>query len=137
MPKARKAQTQTAGRVGLFRTNGTDDDRRDDPPVQPQVPNGSGNDEGEFDGSIRDELLRLLKLPAAVLEQTPDLTVTSGGALLARVLLQKAVIDKNQNAITEVLDRIEGKATKAAANKPSNSHIQEQIALSIEDLNKL
>lgn len=78
-----------------------------------------------------------MKLPLSVLKADPDPETTSSGAMLARVLLQKAVIDKNQNAIAEVLDRIEGKATKAAANKPSNNHIQEQLDLSIDALNNI
>ncbi len=76
-------------------------------------------------------------MPIALLRQDPDEATTSIGAGLARVLLQRAVVDKNHNALVEVLDRIEGKAVKGAANKTSNSHISDQLDQSLEDLNSL
>lgn len=133
LSKAREANPTGARRLGLFSGAGNNDDRRDDPPREAPLPNGIG----DFDGSVREELLRLMRLPLAELSRDPNPNRTTAGAALARVLLRKAVIDQQQAAITEVLDRIEGKATKAAANKPTNNHIQEQLELSLNDLNKL
>lgn len=88
------------------------------------------------DGNVRTELLRLMRLPVSELQKETD-PRTSAGAALARILLKKAVLDEQQSAITEVMDRIEGKATKSAPNKPTNDALNEQLDLSLEDLNKL
>lgn len=61
----------------------------------------------------------------------------SGDEALARILLRKAINDQSQAAIDAVLDRIEGKPTKATANKASNSHIDDQLDLAVDFLNEL
>lgn len=132
LPEARSGSPERAGRSRLFAAAGNRDNRRSRKAVETRVPDGL-----DFDGSVKDELNRLLKLPIAVLKETPDPDTTSAGAMLARVLLKKAVLDENQNAITEVLDRIEGKAVKGATNKPNNNSLQEQIGFSLNSLNEL
>lgn len=133
MPEARKASPKGTSRLGLFRPVGPTDSGR---PATPEPIEVSDN-AGTFDGNIREELQRLMRLPAAYLATDPDKSIISAGALFAFVLLQKAIIEKNQTSLTEVMDRLEGKASKAAANKPSNAHIADQLELSIDDLNKL
>lgn len=91
----------------------------------------------DFDGSIRNELFRLLTVPVAELDNDPDPAVTSCGAMFARILMRKAVKEGTLNAITEILDRLEGKATKAAQNKPSNDRLHKQLDVSIDVLNNL
>lgn len=91
----------------------------------------------DFDGSIRNELLRLLKLPTLELDDEPDPASTSVGQMFALILMRKAVKDQTLNAITEVLDRLEGKATKAAQNKPSNDHLHKQLDVSLDSLDEL
>lgn len=81
--------------------------------------------------------MRLMKLPLAELRRDPDETITSSGAMIARVLLRKATLDQNHNAIVEVLDRIEGKAVKGAQNKTNNSHISDQLNISLDALDAL
>jgi hypothetical protein len=78
-----------------------------------------------------------MKLPLAELAIDPDPQSTSVGQMFALILMRKAVTDQTLNAITEILDRIEGKSTKAAQNKPTNSHIMDQLNSSLDGLDDL
>lgn len=94
---------------------------------------------GEYtgDGTVRSELQRLLRLPVGTsvdADITPEMT---GNEALARILLRKAINDRSQAAIDAVLDRLEGKPVRAAANKTTNAHIDEQLDLQLDALNGL
>lgn len=104
-------------------------------PPPPPAMEAAGADAG--DGNVRTELLRLLRVPLDELTKAVDGGRVTVGAALARVLLKKATIDGQSQAITEVLDRIEGKPTKSAANKPSNDALTEQLDSSLASLDEL
>ena len=128
---ARKDPAQKVGGLGLFGTAGISNGGRNRPPVEPTV-----SDAGAGDGDFRRELNRLLRLPASELNNIDHETMTAG-QVLARIILKKAVLDETQSAIEIILDRIEGKPTKAAANKPNNDALTDQLNTSIDDLNDL
>lgn len=131
MPEAREASPEKAGPIGLFAGTGISDGIGQGPPLETEVSDSGG------DGSIRAELLRLLRLPVSELtKQTQPGRLTSGQAI-ARALMTKATLEQSQSAIELVLDRIEGKPTKAAQNKSTNSHITEQLDQSLDSLDKL
>lgn len=129
LSQAQSSASPRNGKLGLFGATGAPDTERRSPAVQSEV--------SDFDGSIRNELLRLLKLPLAELDVDPDPDTVSVGQMFALILMRKAVKDQTLNAITEVLDRLEGKATKAAQNKPTNSHIGDQLDANLSDLDNL
>jgi hypothetical protein len=125
LPESRPTVAERNGGIGLFGATGGKK-----PPVRPVAAS-------EFDGSVRNELLRLLKIPLSELDVDPDPQSTSVGQMFALILMRKAVKDQTLNAITEILDRIEGKSTKAAQNKPTNSHIMDQLNSSLDGLDDL
>lgn len=125
---SRSRVSKATGNLGLFGATGGSNNGRGNPPVQPEV--------SDFDGSIRNELLRLLMVPLSDLKDM-DLDGATVGQVLARVLMLKAVADQNMTAITEVLDRLEGKASKSAQNKPTNQHIGDQLDANLSDLDSL
>jgi len=93
--------------------------------------------EGSGGGTVRSELLRLLKQPIANTADSELHRKMTGNEALARILIRKAVNDQSQPAIDAILDRIEGKPGKAAANKSSNEHIDDQLDLALDALNDL
>lgn len=59
----------------------------------------------------------------------------TGNEAVARQLIRTATKIGSFTAIEMILDRIEGKPTKAAANKPDNSQLTDQLDLTIDSLN--
>lgn len=131
LPTTQQSGTQATPALGLFGTPGSGNGGRTNTPLEATVP----DDEG--DGTVRTELLRLLKLPADELSKRVDLSKFTSAQMLARVMLTQAVVLQNKDAMAEVLDRIEGRPTKAANNKASNAILSEQLDSSLDDLNKL
>lgn len=61
----------------------------------------------------------------------------TGNEALARILLKQAIQNESRDAIVEILDRIEGKASKGATVKPTNDALNEALDVSIDSLNTL
>ncbi len=57
--------------------------------------------------------------------------------MMARMAVHRALYGGNFDAFEDIIDRIEGKATQAPANKPNNNALNEQIDGALTDLNKL
>lgn len=131
LPSSREERTPKAGSLGLFGAAGISRNGRSRSPKSQEV-----SDSGSGDGNVRAEILRLMKLPANQVKEIDPETM-SAGEVLARVLLSKAIFDEHQNAIEAVLDRIEGKPTKAAANKPNNDSLLDQLDVSLKELDEL
>lgn len=127
---APKGGSKAVRAEGLF---GADADRDNRRPVR----SDEVAPERTAEGSIRDELTRLLRLP---ISQTVDADLhgtMTGHEAIARILLRNAVSHGNKEAIVEIIDRVEGKAVRTAENKRGNSHLQDQLDFSIDDLNNL
>jgi hypothetical protein len=116
--------------VGLFAVDRDMDDRRASQTIA-SIP------ERLSDATIREELIRLLGMPICLTADAPMPPSITGNEALARVMIRRAIRDEAQNAIDAVLDRIEGKPTKSASNKPSNGHIDTQLDLQVDALNSL
>ncbi len=78
-----------------------------------------------------------MKLPIAEVVDAPIHGGMSGNEVVARNLIKNAVDYGQLSSIEMILDRIEGRPTKAAANKPDNSQLTEQRDVQIESLNDL
>lgn len=129
--ETREASSEGTGEGRLFTGIGISNGLGDDPTVEQTVSDIGG------DGSIRTELLRLLSLPMTELDKKIPPGRLTSGQMLARVLLSKAIKDQDKGSIELVLDRIEGKAVKAAQNKTNNNHLTEQLDVVLDDLDKL
>lgn len=76
-----------------------------------------------------------MKLTVGEIEKPVTRNMT-GNEAAARILLQQMLESGSKDAITIILERIEGKATRAAPNKSTNQHLDEQVDLQLDMLNK-